>query len=92
MRTVDDLRTTNNPKKIFEGRALAPPSNIVSGRTGSVGIHKVSDRKPEGESYFGSGAPATSSIRKVDPIVALKTTVRGDGAGVPVSNVSRISK
>ena len=77
-KNVDHLRTQNNPKKIFEGRALAPPTNQIGGRTGDVGKHTVSDRKPEGESYFGSGAPASNSIRKIDPNVILKDTVRGD--------------
>ena len=66
-RTVDDLRTTNNPKKIYEGRPLAPPTDPIGVRTGDIGEYKVSDRKPEGESYFGSGAPATNTIRKIDP-------------------------
>jgi hypothetical protein len=67
VRNVDDLRTTNNPKKIFEGRPLAPPTNQIGARTGDIGDHKVSDRKHTPESYFGSGAPAAKTIRKVDP-------------------------
>lgn len=48
MRTVDDLRTVNNPKKTFEGRALAPPTDIVGGRIGETGEVKLTDRKTTG--------------------------------------------
>lgn len=48
MRTVDDLRTANNPKKIFDGRPLAPPTEQVGKRTGDIGKFTTVLRKPEG--------------------------------------------
>lgn len=60
IRNVDDMRTKNNPKKVYEGRPLAPPTEAVKQRVGDIGSLSVNERRPIGSQRFGAGAPATA--------------------------------